>query len=147
MTTYLERTPGARAWRVLLGLCAVGWVGLWIAVDRDTWVLPTIIVCMLGGITALTMWSSGRYGNITVSPDGLQVGRHGVALADLDPDGVSAPGERVQGTLLGGAYAPTLGRSVVGVRRRDGGMLLVATKAPDSFRAALLGALAAHGAR
>ena len=147
VTRYTERSPGRRAWTLLLGVCLVAWVGFWIAVGRDTWVFPTIMVGMLGGIAALTMGSTGRYGNITLTEEVLRVGRDQVALAALDPDGVSAPGERAQGKLLGGAYAPTLGRGVVGVRLRDGNTRLVATTSPDAFRAALLEALAPQRTR
>lgn len=145
MTQYEERSPSRRAWLTLLGLCAVVWLGL-LAFDPGFVLEASIIVVMLGGIGAITMWSTGRYGNIRLTDDELRVGRARIPLAELHPWGVTEPGQEVRGKIVGGAYGSTLGSRVVGLTRRDGTHVLVQSKAPDALRAALEVALTPYRA-
>lgn len=140
MIRYQERSPSRRAWLVLLGICVVAWLGLFLADTSSAW-MPTSIVGMLGVIAALTMWSTGRYGNITLTDTLLRVGRARVPLADIHPWGVSKPGEALSGKIIGGAYAQAMGTHVVGLTMRDGQTKLVQAKDPEALRAALEQAL------
>lgn len=140
MIRYQERTPSRRAWLVLLGLCAAGLLGfaVW---ERASLPMTAPIVAVLGGVAAITMWSTGRYGNIRLTDDELRVGRARIPLAELHPWGVSRPGEQIQGRLVGGAYASTLGTHVIGLTKQDGEKVLVQSKDPEALRAALEAAL------
>ncbi|MBD8059561.1 DUF3093 family protein [Cellulomonas sp. JH27-2] len=140
MIRYQERSPSRRSWLVLLTICVVAWVGL----ALKSWVLATILVGMLGGIAAITMWSTGFYGNIRLTDSDLRVGRARIKLADLYPWGVSQPGEKIEGRIIGGAYGSTLGSHVIGLSPRQGAPMLVQTKDPDALRAALEKALAPY---
>ena len=71
---YQERSPSRRAWLILLGLCAAAWIGLFLVDTSSPW-MPTTIVGMLAVIAAIAMWSTGRYGNITLTDTVLRVGR------------------------------------------------------------------------
>ena len=51
--------------------------------------LPASLVAMLGGIAALTMWSTGRYGNITLADTELRVGQPASSSTRSSPYGVS----------------------------------------------------------
>jgi hypothetical protein len=140
MVRYEERSPSRRAWLVLLGICVAAWAAL--AVADGGWVFATILVGMLGLIAAITMWSTGVYGNIRLTDTTLRVGRTTVQLADLYPWGVSQPGEKVEGKIVGGAFGSTLGSRVIGLTPREGRPMLVQSKDPDALRAALEKALA-----
>jgi len=137
---YQERSPSPRAWLVFAVIVVVAWVALFL-VDTSTIWLATSIVGMLAVIAAITMWSTGRYGNITLTDSLLRVGRARVQLSDLHPYGVSEPGETLGGKIIGGAYAQAMGTGVIGLTMRDGTRSLVQTKDPDAFRAALNEAL------
>lgn len=141
MTRYQERSPSRRAWLVLLAVCTAAWLALAFSRGR-AFAMATSIVGMLGVIAALTMWSTGRYGNIRLTDEELRVGRARLRLADLHPWGVSEAGERVQGRLVGGAYASTMGTHVIGLTKRTGDTVLVQTKDPEALRAALESAMA-----
>ncbi|MDM7830646.1 DUF3093 family protein [Cellulomonas edaphi] len=140
MIRYQERSPGRRAWLVLLGACAVGWAAL--ALAGGGWVLASVLVGMLGSIAALTMWSTGRYGNITLTDVELRAGRARIPLADIQPWGVSREGDSMGGRLVGGAYVQTIGTAVVGLTMRTGENLLVQSRDPAALRAALDDAMA-----
>lgn len=140
MIRYQERSPSRRAWLILLGICVVAWLGLFLVDTSSPW-MPTTIVGMLGVIAAITLWSTGRYGNITLTDTLLRVGRARVPLADIHPWGVSKPGEALSGKIIGGAYAQAMGTHVVGLTMRDGQTKLVQAKDPEALRAALEEAL------
>ena len=140
MIRYQERSPSRRAWLILLGICVVAWLGLFLVDTSSPW-MPTSIVGMLGVIAAITMWSTGRYGNITLTDTELRVGRARVPIADINPWGVSKPGEALAGKIIGGAYAQAMGTHVVGLTMRDGQTKLVQAKDPEALRAALEEAL------
>lgn len=141
---YEEKQISSRAWLILAAVSLISWVVLWLSKDRETALLPTSLVGMLGGITALTLYSIGRYGDIRLTDRELRSGRDRFPLSDLVPGSVSGPGEPVRGKLVGGAYAPTLGTSVVGILHRDGRQLIVQIKDPEALRAKLSQALAAY---
>ncbi|GAA3819973.1 DUF3093 family protein [Cellulomonas soli] len=145
MTRYEERSPSRRAWLTLLGACAVVWLAL-LVLDPGFVLEASIIVAILGGVGAVTMWSTGRYGNIRLTDSELRVGRASIPLTELHPWGVTEPGREVHGKLVGGAYGSTLGSQVVGLTRRDGTHVLVRSTAPDALRAALEAALTPYRA-
>lgn len=129
---------------MLLGCWLAATLALW-ATDPDgvgALAVAAAITGMVAGIAALTMWSVGRYGNITLTAHQLRVGRDRIPLEQLNPWSVSGLGAQVQGRLAGGAYAPVLGSGTVGVVRRDGQAVVVATKDPEALRQALENALA-----
>jgi len=139
MTRYQERSPSRRAWLILAAICVVGWSAL--AIADGSWVFATSLVVMLGGIAAIAMWSTGRYGNITLTDSELRVGRARIPLADIHPWGVSQEGDTMSGKIVGGAYAQTLGTAVIGLSMRRGQNVLVQSKDPAALRAALEQAL------
>ena len=140
MIRYEERFPSRRAWLVLLGICVVAWLGLYLLDRSATW-LSTPVILVLGGIAALTLYSTGRYGNIALTESVLRVGRGRVQLADIHPWGVSKPGDKLAGKFIGGAYAQTMGTHVIGLTLRDGTRVLVESKNPEALRTALNEAL------
>jgi hypothetical protein len=137
---YQERSPSRRAWLIFLGICASVWTALLLVSDLNP-AFPTILVTMLGVIAALTMWSNGLYGNITLTETHLRAGRARIPLADLHPWGVSRPQDPQTGTLVGGAWGATMGKHVVSLTKRNGTRILVQTSDPDALRAALNDAL------
>jgi hypothetical protein len=132
---YEERFPNRRAWTIFAG-CVIA---LWsvIALTEAGPLGATILVGMLTLIAGAAMWSTGFYGNIRLTDDELRAGRAQIPLRELDPTGVSRPGDVVRGKLVGGAYAPTLGWTVLGLRRSSGEVIRVQTRNPDALRAAL----------
>lgn len=136
MNRYKERSPSRRAWLILLGVCVTVWTILLLLADLNP-AFPTILVTMIGVIAALTMWSVGFFGNITLTETHLRAGRARIALADLHPWGVSRPQDKPQGKLVGGAWDVAMGMKVLGLTKRDGTQILVQTKNPDALRAAL----------
>lgn len=144
MPVYEEKQITRRAWLILLMLCVLVWAGLMISSGGDAPVWAAFVIAIPGTIAALTLYSIGRYGNVRLTERELRSGRDRFALSDLVPGSVSGPGEPVRGKLVGGAYAPTLGTSVVGVLHRDGRQLVIQTKNPDALRAGLSQALAAY---
>ncbi|WP_028046082.1 DUF3093 family protein [Cellulomonas sp. URHE0023] len=135
MVRYEERSPTRRSWLILLVVCVVGWVGL--SFGEGGWVIATILVGIVGGIAAITMWSTGLYGNIRLTDSELRVGRSRVPLADLYPWGVPENAEQGRAPLAGGALAPTLGANIMELHRRNGTRFRVQSKNPDALRAAL----------
>ena len=140
VTRYAERSPSRRAWLVLLVLAAVAWAAMVLGADGNL-APATIITLMIGGIAALTMWSVGFYGNVTLTADELRAGRARVRLQDVQPWGVSQEGETPGGRLLGGAFASSLDRATLGLTLRSGEQVRVQTRDPAALRAALESAL------
>ncbi|WP_019135431.1 hypothetical protein [Cellulomonas massiliensis] len=143
MVRYAERSPKRRTWLVFLGVCVVAWVGFLVA-DGGNPAFGTILVGMLGGITALAMWSTGVYGNVTLTETELRSGRARIPLADVQPWGVAPKGAPPVGRLVGGAFAETMGKGVLGLTLRSGEQVLVQTSDPDALRTALETALAPY---
>lgn len=139
-TRYAERSPGRRAWTVLLVLAVVAWTAMLLGAGGNP-APGTILTLMLGGIAALTMWSIGFYGNVTLTDEELRAGRARVRLADVQPWGVSQEGERPSGRLVGGAFASSLDRATLGLTMRTGQQIQVQTNDPAALRAALEDAL------
>jgi hypothetical protein len=138
---YQEKRPTPRTWAVFLAVCATAWLVMWFADDRQ-WVFPTLLVGMLGGIAGLTLWSTGRYGNVTLTDSELRVGRDRIPLAEIVPASVTGPGEVSPDTpLAGGAYLPVLGTSTIGLVRRDGRPAQIQSRDPEALAAALRSAL------
>ncbi|NYD87002.1 hypothetical protein [Cellulomonas oligotrophica] len=135
----------ARAWWILLGICAAACAAT-IAATPGHPVDVASVPLIPGVIAAITMWSVGLYGNITLTDDTLRVGRHRLRVTDMHPYGVVPVGERVDGQIMGGAYGSTLGTNIVGIQRHDGTTALVETRDPDALRAALQQVLAPHQA-
>lgn len=138
---YRERIVGGRGW-LILGVLGVGsFTGLMLH-DPDAWIQAAIIVGMIGGIAALTMWSTNVYGAIRITDTQVRVGRSKVPLAQIVPGSVEqiAP-EGARGRLLGGAYAAPVGTTLVRFRREPYENLLVASRRPESFADALEEAL------
>ncbi|TQL01848.1 DUF3093 family protein [Cellulomonas sp. SLBN-39] len=145
MVRYQELRISARAWWILLSVTIIA-TGLLVASAPGEAVLVALIVLIPAVITAITMWSVGFYGNITLTDDTLRVGRHQLRVTDMHPYGVVPAGERVDGKIMGGAYGSTLGTNIVGIQRHDGTTALVETRDPDAFRTALQQVLAPHQA-
>lgn len=147
MVRYREKRPKPRTWAGYAGICLTAWLVMWLADDRQ-WVFPTLLVGMLGGIAGLTLWSTGRYGNILLTDTELRVGRDRIALADVLPGSVTGPGEGPvpSGPLAGGAYLPTLGDGAIGMVRRDGRPVTVAAQDPKALATALRAALSSSAA-
>lgn len=143
MVLYAERSPKPRTWLIFLAFCVAVWVALTVA-DGGNPAFASIIVPMLGGITALAMWSTGFYGNVTLTEAELRAGRTRLPLADLSPGGVSPEGEPPVGRLLGGAYAASMDRETLGLLLRTGERVRVQAKDPVALRAALNEALAPY---
>jgi hypothetical protein len=138
---YQEKRPTPRTWAVFLAVCLTAWLVMWIADDRR-WVFPTLLVGMLGGIAGLTLWSTGRYGNITLTDSELRVGRDRIPLGEIDPASVTGPGgASPSAPVVGGAYAPTLGDGTIGLVRRDGRPAQIPARDPEALAAALRAAL------
>lgn len=144
MIRYEERASRRRSTLTLVVVCAVLWVGL--ALTDAGPGFATIVVNIVAVMGAVLVWSVGRYTNIRVTDSELRVGRLKVRLADLYP-GVSQPGEVVEGKLAGGQWGATASTAhprIVALTRRDGQRVIVSTKDPDAFRAALDAVLAEH---
>lgn len=136
---YAERSPSRRAWLVLLVLLVALYGGITIATGDPGPGLPVVLI--LGAVVALAMWSTGFYGNVTLTPDELRAGRARVALADVHPWGVSPEGERPQGRLVGGAFASSMDRARLGLTLRSGERIVIQTTDPRALRTALERAL------
>lgn len=144
MIRYEERASRRRSTLTLVVVCAVLWAGL--ALTDAGPGFATIVVSIVAVLGAVLVWSVGRYSNIRVTDSELRVGRLKVRLADLYP-GVSQPGEIVEGKLAGGQWGATASTAhprIVALTRRDGQRIIVSTKDPDAFRAALDAVLAEH---
>ncbi|MFF2622943.1 hypothetical protein [Oerskovia jenensis] len=117
--------------------------------DASVWIMIGTIV---GVIVLLTVFSTRRYQKIVVDRTGLRAGRDHFPAAMIDPTVVArvaehgplSPGERLpdgstvsDGTLVGGAYAPTIGAAVLLLRLTDGSWVRVQCRAPRQVVAAL----------
>lgn len=140
MPRYQERSPSPRAWLVWAGLTVAAWAAF-VVNDASSWLAAAGVVGMVAAIAALAMWSTGRYGNITLTDSVLRVGRVTIRLEDVHPWGVSEPGDRTGGRIVGGGYAQTMGTQLVGLTMRDGTRSLVQSRNPDALRTALDAAL------
>jgi hypothetical protein len=139
--TY-EEGSGRRAWWILLGVCVAAWVGLGVAGD---WVVSTLLVGILGGVVAVAMWSTTYYSTTRLTRTTLRAGSKRVRLADLDPSGITPPGDRVGGKLFGAGWGAISSPSAIRVTPRGGKPFWVQAKDPAALHAALVRATA--GAR
>lgn len=143
MPRYTERSPSPRAWIALLVVCVVLYVGVTVLAGGN--LAPGIpLVAIVGAVSALTMWSIGRYGDVTLTDDELRAGRARIRIADIDPWGVSPAGEQPQGKLVGGAFASSMNKATIGLTLRTGERVRVQTDDPAALRAALEHALEPH---
>lgn len=133
---YSEKPVGARAWLITAAVAATAFAALTIS-DPNAWIVAAIIVGMIVGIIALTLWSMNRYSAITVTEEMIRVGRDRMPVTDLDPWSLGADPTAVPGSLAGGAYARPLGQHTVQFRYRDGRPVAVATTRPEELNAAL----------
>jgi hypothetical protein len=166
---YRKRAVSGRAWAVpaTLALLAVAYSLITEHGDRErmvqSLVVMLILVAILGGVWALTLYSMNRYGTITLTQDTLRVGRERLPVNTIDLDWVRmlaskaspALSKRVlasastiqvpsqvkvdpgRGRLLGGAYGASMGSDQVTLRLTDG----TRVTAPSSDREGLLAAL------
>lgn len=139
---YAERSS-RRAWGILLGLCLVSWLGL-AFLTHGGWMLATLLVGMLGGIAALTLWSVDHYGQVLLTGSHLRVGRERIPVSDIIPASLEPRGHGVdpRGEIAGGAFDTTMGTDTIRFVRRDGRPVQVASRRPDELHRALESVLA-----
>ncbi|GIG20767.1 hypothetical protein Cch01nite_14910 [Cellulomonas chitinilytica] len=128
----------SRAWWILLGVCAAAWT--WMTVAGD-WVVATLLVGILGGVIAVAMWSTTYYSTTRLTGTALRAGSKRIRLADLDPSGVSAPGDPVKGKLFGAGWGAVRSPSAIRVTPRGQKPVWVQAKDPAALHAALVSAV------
>jgi len=140
--TY-EEGAGRRAWWILLGVCLVAWLGLGVAGD---FVVATLLVVILGGVVAVAMWSTTYYSTTRLTRTTLRAGSKKVRLADLDPSGITPPGDRVAGKLFGAGWGAVSSPTAIRVTPRGRKPFWVQAKDPEALHAALVRATARSSA-
>lgn len=138
MIRYEERRAGARAWLVLAAVCVVSWLLLW-SFDPSAWTVPTLVVGIPGVLVAAVMLLLRRGGTVRLTDEELRAGGRTVALADIAPGTVTAPGAALRGRRPDGRAGPGLG--VVRFTLRDGTPAAVPARDPEALAVALYKAL------
>jgi hypothetical protein len=144
MVRYHERALSIRARVILLVVFAGLW--LWLA-SAASWQLASGVVAFLALLTLSVLWGAVRDARISLTDTELRAGSRRIKVADIDPYGVSQPGDEIRPLSGGGLLSETAGSTVdtsrlIELRLRSGGRVLVRAKDLDALRTALDASLA-----
>ncbi|MEU4603573.1 hypothetical protein AB0F43_11390 [Kribbella sp. NPDC023972] len=154
---YQHRPVSRRMWLLPIVLWIAATVAMLLTsqVELDTFQVTVSVIGpgALFGIWLLTLWSINRYGAVTLTRESLRVGRHTIAVAEIEPQWVRmlagradpalaqriAPhhvsaerqARRDRGQLLGGAYGTVLGDDLVTLELHGSGQRRVSVPTRD----------------